>query len=66
MLKINGENSPQAIGQTVAAYLDAHNIDIRTVAVERNEDILPKEKYDVTTLQDGDVIEIVTFMGGGC
>lgn len=66
MLKINGENSPQAIGQTVAAYLDAHNIDIRTVAVERNEDILPKEKYGVTTLQDGDVIEIVTFMGGGC
>lgn len=66
MLKINGENSPQAIGQTVAAYLDAHNIDIRTVAVERNEDILPKEKYSVTTLQDGDVIEIVTFMGGGC
>lgn len=66
MLKINGENSPQAIGQTVAAYLDAHNIDIRTVAVERNEDILPKEKYGVTALQDGDVIEIVTFMGGGC
>lgn len=66
MLKINGENSPQAIGQTVAAYLDAHNIDIRTVAVERNEGILPKEKYGVTTLQDGDVIEIVTFMGGGC
>lgn len=66
MLKINGENSPQAIGQTVADYLAANNIDARTIAIERNEDILPKEKYDTTTLQDGDVIEIVTFMGGGC
>lgn len=66
MLKINGEASPQAIGQTVADYLAAHNIDARTIAVERNEDILPKEKYDTTTLQDGDAIEIVTFMGGGC
>lgn len=66
MLKINGEPAPQAVGQTVQAYLTQNGYTIGAIAVERNEEILSKDKYDVTTLADGDVIEIVTFMGGGC
>ncbi|MFR9001162.1 MAG: sulfur carrier protein ThiS [Anaerobutyricum soehngenii] len=28
--------------------------------------IIPKEQYDQTILKDGDEVEIVSFMGGGC
>lgn len=40
-------------------------IDRRNVGVERNLAIVPKSKYDETTLIDGDRIEIVQFVGGG-
>lgn len=35
------------------------------VAVERNRDIVPKREYEATLLADGDIIEIVQFVGGG-
>ncbi len=34
------------------------------MAVERNGDIVPKAQYSATTLADGDVVEIVRFVGG--
>ena len=30
-----------------------------------NEEILPKTEYDSTAIADGDVVEILSFMGGG-
>jgi len=35
------------------------------IAVERNEEIVPKAKYAETVLADGDVVEVVNFVGGG-
>jgi len=34
--------------------------------MEVNEEIIPKAKYGEVTLKDGDVVEIVSFVGGGC
>ena len=64
MVKINGTQL-DAAGKTVAELLDEQGYHPTTVAVERNEAILPKAKYGSTVLQDGDVIEIVSFVGGG-
>lgn len=64
MVTING-NSVDAAGMTITAYLEKAEYDIRVVVVERNEEIVPKNEYDSTKLSEGDVIEIVTFMGGG-
>ena len=36
-----------------------------TVVVELNEEIIKRETYDTTVLKDGDVVEILQFMGGG-
>ena len=36
-----------------------------TVVVELNEEIIKRENYDTTVLKDGDVVEILHFMGGG-
>jgi len=40
-------------------------LDYRKVAVERNEEIVPRSLYRETMLADGDAIEIVHFIGGG-
>ncbi|MGI6211761.1 MAG: sulfur carrier protein ThiS [Anaerovoracaceae bacterium] len=64
MVKINGENVPEE-GKTVAEYLAEKGYDGSPVAVELNLAILPKTEYDQTVLKEGDVLEIVRFVGGG-
>ena len=65
MVKINGESIPDAEEKTVMQYLTDTGYDPKRVAVEMNGDILPKSQYESTVLQDGDSIEIVSFVGGG-
>ncbi len=66
MIKINGIEVPEAAGKTVSEYVAEAGYQAGTFAIERNEEILPKTDYDTAVIADGDVIEIVTFMGGGC
>ena len=64
MVKVNGAELDIA-GKTVAQYLSTTNNDPKRIAVERNGDIVFKSQYDSTILQDGDSLEIVSFVGGG-
>lgn len=64
MLKVNGK-PVDAAGTTIEEYLARENFDVRKVAVEVNERIVPKSNFAEVTLQDGDVVEIISFMGGG-
>lgn len=64
MLKINGKDV-KARGQTLSEYLAETNYDTKRIAVEKNGEIVLKEAYDSTVLVSGDVIEIVSFVGGG-
>jgi len=64
-LIINGEQTDVAAAQTLASLLAVLNLDHRRLAVERNREIVPKSVYGETRLADGDVIEIVHFVGGG-
>lgn len=64
MVKINGEILDIA-GKTLADYLTSINYDFKRIAVERNGYIVPKAQYGETVLIDGDIVEIVNFVGGG-
>ncbi|MEE0059962.1 MAG: sulfur carrier protein ThiS [Acutalibacteraceae bacterium] len=64
MVKINAEEKNVA-GMTVAEYLATTNYNLKRIAVERNGDIVLKSQYDNTVLQDGDSVEVVSFVGGG-
>ncbi len=64
MVKINGENL-QIAGKTLMEYLMTTDYDLKRIAVERNGDIVPKAQYGETILQEGDAVEIVSFVGGG-
>ena len=62
---VNGQPrrvSPQSTVGDLLAELGRHP---RTVAVEHNGAILPRDRYDATPLTTGDRLEIVGFVQGG-
>ena len=64
MVKVNGV-AMELAGKTVAQYLATTNYDPKRIAVERNGEIVFKSQYSETVLEDGDSLEIVSFVGGG-
>lgn len=62
---VNGEPHTVDPRDTVGALLRALLLDPRQVAVEKNREIVPRVRYDETALASGDMLEIVTFVGGG-
>ena len=64
VVSVNGTERDIA-GKTVSEYLAEAIYDIRRIAVERNGDIVFKSQYDTTVLEDGDHLEVVSFVGGG-
>lgn len=41
------------------------SLDPKVIVVELNQTILPPDQYTATTLQPGDMIELIQFVGGG-
>jgi sulfur carrier protein len=64
-LTLNGEPREVPAGSTVLDLVAALGRDPRTVAVERNGDILPRALYASTPLAPGDRLEVVHFVQGG-
>ena len=63
---VNGDERRMAPGCTLGDLLREHELDPRMVVVERNREILrDRDAFDRLTLADGDVLEIVHFVGGG-
>ena len=64
-ITLNGK--PDTVGDTatVADLLERLELAPVRVAVEINEDLVPRKTFGETRIQDGDRIEIVTFVGGG-
>ena len=65
ILTLNGERRVFGAPVTVAGLVAALGLDARKVAVERNEEIVPRSIYSETLLAEGDLLEIVHFIGGG-
>lgn len=61
---LNGQPR-QVSAATVAELLREIGLDTRKVAVERNEEIVPRSTYAAAMLAPGDQFEIVHFIGGG-
>lgn len=64
-LTINNEEHQAEDGLSVRELLEQLDLTGQYVAVERNREIVPYQTFAATTLQDGDVLEIVTLVGGG-
>ena len=65
-LMVNGAPLELERNATIAGLLGALRIDPRLVVVEHNRSILrDRDAYSSFPLNDGDVVEIVHFVGGG-
>jgi thiamine biosynthesis protein ThiS len=65
-LTINGERRRLPTPATLAALLASLSLDPRLVVVEHNRTILrDRDAYATLDLADGDVLELVHFVGGG-
>ena len=50
---------------TVAEFVEQKQYTITRIAVEINGEIVPKATYSQVIVHNGDVIEVVSFVGGG-
>lgn len=64
-LIINGAEREFTNVSTLASLVDQLGMKPDRVAIERNRDIVPRDRWSETTLADGDRLEIVHFVGGG-
>jgi sulfur carrier protein len=64
-IQINGEEREITDGLTVARLLEEMQIRPGRVVVELNRDIVAREAHVSTLLKEGDMLEIVHFVGGG-
>jgi thiamine biosynthesis protein ThiS len=67
-LHINGEerdfgNSPGTF--TLAVLVETLGLKGDRVAIELNRDIVPRDRWPATNLNEGDRLEVVHFVGGG-
>ncbi|PAV25740.1 sulfur carrier protein ThiS [Tamilnaduibacter salinus] len=64
-IELNGEAHECPDQTSVAALLDQLSLTGRRVAVEVNEDIVPRSRHSDHALNPGDRVEVVHAIGGG-
>jgi thiamine biosynthesis protein ThiS len=64
-VQINGRRVELDGPTTLIAYLEKLDVNPRAVAVEHNGVIVERGAYATTTLEEGDVVEVVRMVGGG-
>lgn len=64
-VSLNGEIRELAASSTVKDLIAALDLEDAPCAVELNRAVVPKAEHGSTSLGEGDVLEIVTLVGGG-
>ncbi len=64
-IRLNGKVREVTEGITVRRLLEELGLHPMRVAVQRNLDIVKRDRYEEVVLQPGDTVEILTIMAGG-
>lgn len=64
-LIVNGKPREAPEGLTVAALILELGLGKSACAAEVNKELIPKREHERRPLRDGDVVELVTLVGGG-
>jgi sulfur carrier protein len=64
-LQVNGEPKACPPNTLLPNFLEHLGMNPRLVAVEYNGEILHRQFWEQTEMQEGDRLEIVTIVGGG-
>jgi len=64
-ITVNGETHTIGSGSSISELVTSLDLTAGRLAVELNLSIVPRSAWAETTLQPGDKLEIVHFVGGG-
>lgn len=64
-MKVNGREIVLKKAQTLYDLLVEQQLNVHTIAVEHNGEIIPKSEYQNKILKNEDTLEIIRFVGGG-
>ncbi|MBT9140177.1 MAG: hypothetical protein DDT30_00752 [Dehalococcoidia bacterium] len=64
-VKVNGRQETLPENYTIAQLLSQKELDASYVVVQLNFEIIDRSLLSETTLNEGDQLEVVKFLGGG-
>ncbi len=64
-IRVNGEPTQVEPGLNLESLLSRLELGGKRVAVERNRQVVPRQRYASEPVEPGDRFEIVTLVGGG-
>ncbi|MFT4649350.1 MAG: thiamine biosynthesis protein ThiS [Glaciecola sp.] len=64
-IQVNGEKRTYEEPLTITELLDKLGVPSATVLVECNRMVLARDQFDSKRVDEGDVLELVRFVGGG-
>ncbi len=62
---VNGAPRDVPAGTSIAALLETLELDVRSVAVEVNLELVPRATHAQVELREQDRVEVVSLVGGG-
>ena len=65
-ITLNGRPHPLERGRSVMRLLESLNINPHQVAVALNGEVVPRDSWIEVEIAEGDAVEIVRAVGGGC
>lgn len=64
-ITLNGQDRSYPAGTTLWGLVEALNLEPERLAIELNKVIVRRDAWRTTVIEDGAMIEIVMFVGGG-
>lgn len=64
-ITVNGKAEVLEESLTIDIFLEHFGFDAKKIALEINREIVTKSMYGSISIDEGDVVEVVTFVGGG-
>ena len=64
-MRVNGKDIALKETITLSDFLKSNNYNMGRIVIELNGKIVSKDKYNTVNLKDSDVMEVLTFVGGG-
>jgi len=64
-VRINGEDLDFASPVSITEFVLQRKLPPETVVVEYNGTILPRDKWESTSIKENDALEVLSFFGGG-
>ena len=64
-ITLNGEKYTLETGSNLVDLIEKLGLNMDKLAIERNLEIVPKSKFAMTIIKEGDKLELVHFIGGG-